>query len=146
MALSDLSDDARYRLLVEAVTDYAIYMLDPEGIVSSWNAGAQRCKGYEASEIIGQHFSRFYTDADQRLGCHSSPSQPQPKRGNSRAKVGGCVRMAHASGRTSSSIRSEIETDRLSDIPRSHAISRSGKKRRMHSGKANSNSGYSCKA
>lgn len=67
MALSDLSDDARYRPLVEAVTDYAIYMLDPEGIVSSWNAGAQRCKGYEASEIIGQHFSRFYTDADQKI-------------------------------------------------------------------------------
>jgi PAS domain S-box-containing protein len=68
MALSDLSDDARYRPLVEAVTDYAIYMLDPEGIVSSWNAGAQRCKGYKASEIIGQHFSRFYTDADQKIG------------------------------------------------------------------------------
>jgi PAS domain S-box-containing protein len=68
MALSDLSGDARYRLLVEAVTDYAIYMLDPNGVVSSWNAGAQRFKGYEASEIIGQHFSRFYTDADQKIG------------------------------------------------------------------------------
>ena len=68
MALSDLSDDGRYRLLVEAVTDYAIYMLDPNGVVSSWNPGAQRFKGYEASEIIGQHFSRFYTDADQKIG------------------------------------------------------------------------------
>jgi PAS domain S-box-containing protein len=68
MALSDLSDDVRYRLLVEAVTDYAIYMLDPNGVVSSWNPGAQRFKGYEASEIIGQHFSRFYTDADQKIG------------------------------------------------------------------------------
>jgi PAS domain S-box-containing protein len=53
------SEDRRYRLLVEAVTDYAIYMLDPTGIVTSWNAGAQRFKGYEAHEIIGQHFSRF---------------------------------------------------------------------------------------
>ena len=63
-----LTDDGRYRLLVEAVTDYAIYMLDPEGVVSSWNPGARRFKGYEASEIIGQHFSRFYTDEDRKDG------------------------------------------------------------------------------
>jgi PAS domain S-box-containing protein len=63
-----LNEDGRYRLLVEAVTDYAIYMLSPEGIVSSWNPGARRFKGYEADEIIGQHFSRFYTDKDRRDG------------------------------------------------------------------------------
>ena len=57
-----LSEEGRFRLLVEAVTDYAIYMLDPDGIVTSWNAGAQRFKGYRASEILGQHFSRFYTE------------------------------------------------------------------------------------
>src|SRR6202048_1879671 len=62
------SDDRRYRLLIEAVTDYAIYMLDPTGIVTSWNPGAQRFKGYAASEIIGQHFSRFYTEEDQQRG------------------------------------------------------------------------------
>jgi PAS domain S-box-containing protein len=62
------SDEGRYRLLVEAVTDYAIYMLDPGGTVTSWNAGAQRFKGYTAAEIIGQHFSRFYTPEDQRDG------------------------------------------------------------------------------
>ena len=61
-------NDSRYRILVEAVTDYAIYMLDPDGIVSSWNAGAQRFKGYTASEIIGEHFSRFYTEEDRRAG------------------------------------------------------------------------------
>jgi PAS domain S-box-containing protein len=60
------SDDARYRLLVEAITDYAIYLVDLEGRVSSWNAGAQRFKGYAASEIIGSHFSRFYTEEDRR--------------------------------------------------------------------------------
>src|SRR5262245_59706923 len=60
-----LKEDGRYRLLVEAVTDYAIYMLDPTGIVTSWNAGAQRFKGYRASEIIGQHFTRFYTEEDR---------------------------------------------------------------------------------
>jgi PAS domain S-box-containing protein len=62
------SEDGRYRLLIEAVTDYAIYMLDPAGIVTSWNPGAQRFKGYAASEIIGQHFSRFYTEEDRKRG------------------------------------------------------------------------------
>src|SRR6478609_10627506 len=55
-------------LLVQNVTDYAIYMLDPTGIVSSWNAGAERFKGYRADEIIGEHFSRFYTDHDREAG------------------------------------------------------------------------------
>ena len=58
--------ERRFRLLVEAVTDYAIFMLDPEGNIVNWNTGAQRIKGYGAEEIIGQHFSRFYTDADRR--------------------------------------------------------------------------------
>ena len=52
--------EERFRLLVESVTDYAIFMLDPQGHVLSWNAGAERIKGYAPSEIIGQHFSRFY--------------------------------------------------------------------------------------
>jgi PAS domain S-box-containing protein len=62
------SDDSRYRLLIEAVTDYAIYMVDAGGIVTSWNPGAQRFKGYTPSEIIGQHFSRFYTEEDRKQG------------------------------------------------------------------------------
>jgi PAS domain S-box-containing protein len=65
---ASLTEEARYRLLVEAVADYAIFMLDPNGIVSSWNPGARRFKGYLAEEIIGQHFSRFYEEADQRSG------------------------------------------------------------------------------
>lgn len=56
--------EERYRTLVEGVKDYAIFMLDPDGNVSSWNQGAQRIKGYRADEIIGQHFSRFYTHED----------------------------------------------------------------------------------
>ena len=59
--------EERFRLLVESVSDYAIYMLDPTGIVSSWNLGAQRFKGYSPDEIIGQHFSRFYTDEDRAI-------------------------------------------------------------------------------
>jgi PAS domain S-box-containing protein len=60
--------EERFRLLVQSVTDYAIYMIDPNGIVSSWNAGAHRFKGYTADEIIGQHFSRFYSESDRAQG------------------------------------------------------------------------------
>ena len=62
----------RYRLLVEAITDYAIYMLDPLGRVTSWNPGAKRFKGYEAEEIIGQHFSTFYTEAERAQNVPAS--------------------------------------------------------------------------
>ncbi len=58
--------DDRYRLLVNSITDYAIYMLDPAGHVVSWNAGARLFKGYEAPEIVGEHFSRFYTEEDRQ--------------------------------------------------------------------------------
>jgi PAS domain S-box-containing protein len=60
-----LHGEDRYRLLVESITDYAIYMLDRDGHVTSWNPGAKRFKGYEAEEIIGQHFSTFYTEAER---------------------------------------------------------------------------------
>ena len=66
--LHSLTEGERYRLLVEAVTDYAIFMLDADGIVTSWNPGARRVKGYEEAEIIGQHFSRFYTEEDRASG------------------------------------------------------------------------------
>ena len=55
--------EQRFRLLVESVTDYAIFMIDAQGYVQSWNAGAARIKGYAPHEIIGQHFSRFYPQA-----------------------------------------------------------------------------------
>src|SRR6267142_1441321 len=61
----DLFESERnFRLLVEGVADYALYMLDPTGVVTSWNIGGQRIKGYSPTEIIGQHFSRFYTEVD----------------------------------------------------------------------------------
>src|ERR1700729_595159 len=66
--LHSLDENERFRLLVDAITDYAIYMLDVDGFVSSWNAGARRFKGYEDAEIVGQHFSRFYTQEDQLKG------------------------------------------------------------------------------
>ena len=60
--------EQRFRLLVQGVTDYAIYMLSPEGVVTNWNVGAERIKGYSYNEIVGQHFSRFYTDEDRLAG------------------------------------------------------------------------------
>jgi PAS domain S-box-containing protein len=65
--------EQEFQRLIDGVTDYAIYMLDPNGRISTWNAGAQRAKGYRPEEIIGEHFSRFYTPEDQASGL--------PKRG-----------------------------------------------------------------
>jgi PAS domain S-box-containing protein len=66
-----MESERQFRLLVSNVTDYALYMLDPNGVVTSWNAGAARIKGYTADEIIGQHFSRFYTEGDRAAGLPS---------------------------------------------------------------------------
>lgn len=60
--------EERFRLLVQGVTDHAIYMLSPTGEITNWNSGAKRIKGYEDHEIIGTHFSRFYTDEDREKG------------------------------------------------------------------------------
>ncbi len=65
---SALNGEDRYRLLVDAITDYAIYMLDRDGNIVSWNAGASRFKGFEAPEVLGTHFSRFYRPADRDKG------------------------------------------------------------------------------
>ena len=62
-----LESERRYRRLIEAVVDYAIFQLDPAGNVTTWNPGAQRIKGYDPEEIIGQHFSQFYTPEDIQL-------------------------------------------------------------------------------
>ncbi|QBE62090.1 sensor domain-containing protein [Pseudoduganella lutea] len=62
------TSDLMYRLLVERTVDYAIYMLTPEGIVSNWNAGAERAKGYKAEEIVGRSFAVFYSEEDRAAG------------------------------------------------------------------------------
>jgi PAS domain S-box-containing protein len=63
-----LESERRFRHLINAVVDYAIFQLDRNGIVATWNPGAERAKGYAAEDIIGQHFSRFYTDEDRAAG------------------------------------------------------------------------------
>ena len=66
----------RFQQFMSGVKDYAIYILSPEGLIRSWNAGAQRFKGYTAEEIIGQHFSRFYTEEDR------AADRPRPRAAN----------------------------------------------------------------
>jgi PAS domain S-box-containing protein len=76
----------RLRLFISRITDYAIYMLGPDGTVASWNAGAQRFKGYAPEEIIGQHFSRFYTDADRAAGIPEKALQQARETGKFEAE------------------------------------------------------------
>lgn len=68
MALPDFSNDAMYRELIQSVHDYAIYMLDVDGVVRNWNIGAERIKGYQAADIVGQNFECFHTEADRQDG------------------------------------------------------------------------------
>ena len=74
--------EERFRLLVDSVRDYAIFMLDPQGNVLSWNAGAERFKGYRANEIIGSHFSRFYTPDDLARGLPDQELKTADARGS----------------------------------------------------------------
>ena len=84
--LASLTQEGRYRLLVEAVTDYAIYLLDRSGFVTTWNPGAQRFKGYRAQEIIGQHFSRFYTEEDRKAGLPARALETAKREGKFEAE------------------------------------------------------------
>jgi PAS domain S-box-containing protein len=84
--LASLTEEGRYRLLIEAVTDYAIYLLDPSGVVATWNPGARRFKGYAANEIIGQHFSRFYTEDDKKIGLPARALETAKREGKFEAE------------------------------------------------------------
>ena len=80
------ASEERFRLLVHSVTDYAIFMLDRNGLVSSWNPGAERFKGYTADEILGQHFSRFYSDEDREAGIPAKALETARREGRFEAE------------------------------------------------------------
>ncbi|WP_244624498.1 PAS domain-containing sensor histidine kinase [Sphingomonas sp. So64.6b] len=87
-------------MLVQGVTDYAIYMLDPQGRVTSWNSGAATIKGYDAAEIIGEHFSRFYTEQDRATGEPARALDTALREGKyeaeaQRVRKGGAIFWAH---------------------------------------------------
>ena len=84
--MDGLGGDHRFELLVNAIKDYAIYLLDRDGYVASWNAGAERFKGYTAEEIIGQHFSRFYTEEDRANGLPQRALETAAANGNFEAE------------------------------------------------------------
>jgi PAS domain S-box-containing protein len=92
--------EQQFKFLVQGVTDYAIYMLDPAGNITNWNSGAERIKGYEAGEIIGQHFSRFYTEQDRGDGVPQKALATAEREGkfeteNWRVRKDGTQFMAH---------------------------------------------------
>ncbi|HKS63562.1 MAG TPA: response regulator [Xanthobacteraceae bacterium] len=78
--------EGQFQHLVGAVTDYALYMLSPNGLVSSWNAGAARIKGYDASEIVGRHFENFYTSEDRAAGVPARALQTAEQEGKFEAE------------------------------------------------------------
>jgi PAS domain S-box-containing protein len=78
--------ERRYRQLIEAVVDYAIFQLDPAGNVTTWNPGAQRIKGYSPEEIIGRHFSQFYTPEDIKIGVPKLALAEAAKKGRFEAE------------------------------------------------------------
>ena len=75
--LPGYTDDSQLALLVAQATDYAIFVMDTNGIVQSWNPGAERMNGYRREEIVGQHFSRFYTDDDNARDLAAALKSPQ---------------------------------------------------------------------
>lgn len=83
--------EERFRLMVEGVTDYAIFMLDPKGNVATWNKGAEHNKGYSEKEIIGQHFSKFYPEVDVKNGKPAQQLQEAIQSGRFEDE-GWCVR------------------------------------------------------
>jgi PAS domain S-box-containing protein len=89
------SVEDRYRILVEGITDYAIYMLDSAGLVTSWNRGAKRFKGYNEGEIIGEHFSRFYTEEDPQTALRTAREQGRFEQEGWRVRKDGTRFWAH---------------------------------------------------
>ena len=81
-----LESESRYRRLIEAVVDYAIFQLDADGLIATWNPGAQRIKGYAPSEIFGKHLSTFYTEEDKKAGTPQRALETAAKTGNYEAE------------------------------------------------------------
>lgn len=111
--------EERFRILVQGVQDYAIFMLDPQGRVSNWNTGAQRLKGYTEADIIGEHFSRFYTEEDRGSGLPARALATAAREGRFEQEGWRVRKDGTRSGGTSSSTRFGERTANLSALPRS---------------------------
>jgi PAS domain-containing protein len=93
-------DGQRYRLLINAVTDYAIFMIDPEGQITTWNLGAQRLKGYEEAEILGRNFAVSTPMKTAKAASRVKPWKWPSATESSRKRAGASARTAAASGLT----------------------------------------------
>ena len=98
MRINELEDSKRLQLLIDGVIDYAIYTIDLDGNIVSWNSGAERLKGYSADEIIGRPFRNFFTPEDQEQGLPEKALATAAKKVVSRTKVGAYARIPAASG------------------------------------------------
>ncbi len=107
--------------MVEGVQDYAIYMLDPEGIIQSWNTGAQILKGYSAAEAIGRHFSMFYRPEELALGMPENELRIALEKAGRKKRAGGSARTAPGSGPMSSSPPSGTPKGSCAASPKSPA-------------------------
>lgn len=102
--------DVMYRLLVQSVVDYAIYMLTPEGNVANWNPGAQRAKGYRPDEIVGKNFSCFYSTQDRLDKVPEKNLATAYRTGRFEEQAGATEKTAARFGQTSSLMRYAMMT------------------------------------
>ena len=121
-----LDGERRFRLLVEGVVDYAIYMLDPNGIITNWNAGAKRIKGYEADEVVGRHFQMFYPEEDRAAGLPARSLEDCPREREVRGRGLARPQGRHRSSSRRSCLMRSMRTTSLLASPRSRATSPSG--------------------
>jgi PAS domain-containing protein len=117
----DVVTEQRLQLLIETVTDYGIFMLDPEGRIISWNTGAQKLKGWQREEILGHHFSIFYPAEAVASGWPQEELRRAKARGRFEDEGGACARTAPGSGPTWSSRRSTTRAASSPASPRSPA-------------------------
>ncbi len=134
------SSERQFKLLVDGISEYALYMLDPSGIITNWNTGAERIKGYRADEIIGQHFGKFYSQEDRRRGAPAAMLRRRAATAAARPKDGASGKAAAASGPRSPSRPSTTRMASWSASGRSRATSPSGAKRSRHCSTANASS------
>jgi PAS domain S-box-containing protein len=134
-SIQDLPASDRLGLLVDSVTDYAIYLLDRDGVIRTWNTGAERIKGYRAAEAIGQHLSLFFTPEDKAADVPAQILARAGWAGRAEHEVGVCVRTAAGSGRRPWSSRCVMPEAAPSALPKSPATSPSGRWRSRRCGK-----------
>ena len=117
------ASEEMYRLMLDGIKDYAVYMLNPKGEVASWNTGATRIEGYETNEVLGRHFACFHTEADRRENLPAKALQEGRSTPDvTRSGDGDCVRTARSSGATRSSRRCTTRMAPCGDIRKSSAM------------------------